>query len=455
MTTVRGALGGRITAMRLPMIEVRRDEAMPPLPRTAWLEIDLDALLGNVRLLGSLLPAGVRLEPVLKADAYGHGAVPIARALVEAGTRSLSVATYDEALELRQAGIAVPVLIVFPIPPELAPDARRHGLAVTAGDRVLLERTLEALAKERTGSPQAEESPDPPLAIHLEVETGLGRGGVDPDAVPAAAAAIATSPHARLAGLWSHLQSAGNAELTAQQDRLFGQAARFLEGAGVTLPERHLAASGAVLAASAGTYDAVRVGLSLYGLVPDDLGVAEGARAVADGLRPVMSLRARPIRVAWLEAGTGVSYGPSFTTARRSSIATLPLGYADGYPRSLSNRAQVLVRGVRVPLVGTVAMDAVMVDVTDVPGPEVTVDDEFTLLGEQTGARIGALEVARWGNTISHEIVAGMSGRLPRVYYAAAEAVGLRTIACDASRGGGSLDWPPAKASAEDPGSLG
>lgn len=432
--------------MRLPMIELRRDEVMPPLPRTAWLEIDLDALLGNVRLLGSLLPDGVRLEPVLKADAYGHGAVPIARALVEDGTRSLSVATYDEALELRQAGIAVPILIVFPIPPELAPDARRHGLSVTAGDRVLLERTLGALAKEPA---------DPPLAIHVEVETGLGRGGVDPDAVPAAAAAIAASPHARLAGLWSHLQSAGKAELTAHQDRLFGQAARFLEGAGVTLPERHLGASGAVLAASAGTYDAVRVGLSLYGLVPDDLGVAEGARAVADGLRPVMSLRARPIRVAWLEAGTGVSYGPSFTTARRSSIATLPLGYADGYPRSLSNRARVLVRGVRVPLVGTVAMDAVMVDVTDVPGPEVTVDDEFTLIGEQTGARIGALEVARWGNTISHEIVAGMSGRLPRVYYAAAEAVGLRTIACDASRGGGSLDWPPAKASAEDPGSLG
>ena len=216
-----------------------------------------------------------------------------------------------------------------------------------------------------------------------------------------------------------------------------------------------LAASGAVLAASAPPYDAARVGLAIYGLVPDGLEVAEGARAVAAALRPVMSLRARPIRVAWLEPGTGISYGPSFTTARRSLIATLPLGYADGYPRSLSNRAQVLVRGTRVPLVGTVAMDAVMVDVTDVPGPDVSVDDEFTLLGEQSGARIGALEVARWGNTISYEIVSAMSGRLPRVYYAAAEAVGLRTIACDTSRGGRGLDWPPAAASAEDSGPLG
>ena len=148
-----------------------------------------------------------------------------------------------------------------------------------------------------------------------------------------------------------------------------------------------------------------------------------------------MSLRARPVRVAWLDPGFGVSYGPTFTTARRSLIATLPLGYADGYPRSLSNKAQVLVRGIRVPQVGTVAMDAIMVDVTDVPGPEVGIDDEFTLMGEGGGERISALDVAQWGNTISHEVVAAMSGRLPRVYYAAAEPVGMRPVAYDAGQG--------------------
>jgi alanine racemase len=150
-----------------------------------------------------------------------------------------------------------------------------------------------------------------------------------------------------------------------------------------------------------------------------------------------MSLRARPVRVAWLAAGSGVSYGPTFTTTRKSCIATLPLGYADGFPRSLSNKAQVLVRGMRVPQVGTVAMDAIMVDVTDVPGPAVTIDDEFTLIGEQGGERISALEVARWGNTISYEVVTAMSGRLPRVYYAAAEAVAMRAVACELTRGPG------------------
>jgi alanine racemase len=150
-----------------------------------------------------------------------------------------------------------------------------------------------------------------------------------------------------------------------------------------------------------------------------------------------MALRARAVRVAWLEAGSGISYGPTFRTVRRSRIATLPLGYADGYRRLFSNRAQVLVRGVRAPQVGTVAMDAVMIDVTDVPGPEVTVDDEFTLLGAQGAGRVDAAEMARWGDTISYEVLAGWSGRLPRVYYSAARAVGLRTTASEAiaSRG--------------------
>jgi alanine racemase len=164
-----------------------------------------------------------------------------------------------------------------------------------------------------------------------------------------------------------------------------------------------------------------------------------------------MALRARPVRVAWLEAGAGVSYGPTFTTTRRSCIATLPLGYADGFPRSLSNKAQALVRGMRVPQVGTVAMDAIMVDVTDVPGPAVTIDDQFTLIGEQAGERIGAVEVAQWCNTISYEVVTAMSGRLPRVYYAAAEAVAMRAVACDASQGPGR----PVDRSDDDPGPLG
>jgi len=452
VTTTAAAMGSHVPATRHELIEAGPGGILPPLPRTAWLEIDLDALVANIRLLEGLLPPGVRIEPVVKADAYGHGSVAVSRALVEAGIRSLGVATFDEALELRRAGIGVPVAIHFPIPPELAPDALGYRLTVTAGDRALLGRTLAALSGPEARS--ATRSGDR-LAIQLEVETGLGRGGVHPDEVAAAAAAIAAHPRARLAGLWSHLQAAGDARLTAGQEQRFGIAAGLLEAAGMTLPVRHLAASGGLLAATAGTYDVVRVGISQYGIVPDGLEAAGPNQAVAAGLRPVMSLRARPVRVAWLEAGSGVSYGPSFTTSRRSFIATLPLGYADGFPRSLSNRAQVLVRGVRAPQVGTVAMDAIMVDVTDVPGREVTIDDEFTLIGEQGGARISALEVAQWGNTISHEVLAGMSGRLPRVYYAAAIAVGMRAVACDASGDRREPDYRPGGAAEPGPGQPG
>ncbi len=462
VTTTAGATGSRVSATRHPLIDAGPGGVLPPLPKTAWLEIDLAKLTANVRLLQGLLPPGVRVEPVVKADAYGHGAVAVSRALVTDGIRGLGVATYDEALELRQAGIEVPIVVLFPIPAELAPDAMRHCMSITVGDQLLLGRTLAALdAAVAAGvgaapaSEAASRGQSRRLAIHVEVETGLGRGGVHPEDVATAVAAIEASPNARLAGLWSHLQAPGDAGTSSQQDARFGAASGLLEEAGVTIPARHLAASGGLLGATAGSYDVVRIGIAQYGIVPDGLEVAERNRLAAAGLQPVMELLARPVRVAWLDPGVGVSYGPSFVTTRRSRIATLPLGYADGYPRSLSNKAQVLVRGVRAPQVGTVAMDAIMVDVTDVPGPEVTIDDEFVLIGEQGGERISALDVARWGNTISYEVIAAMSGRLPRVYYAAAEAVAMRAVACDASRGPGRIDDRSAEAPEEAPGPLG
>jgi Alanine racemase len=175
-------------------------------------------------------------------------------------------------------------------------------------------------------------------------------------------------------------------------------------------------------------YEGVRPGLAVYGLLPDELETDSIPRTVLDGLRPVMSLIARPVRVAELPAGWGISYGPTFRTSRPSRIATLPLGYGDGWSRQLSNRASAIVRGQRVPLVGNVAMDAVMADVTDVPGPPVSVADEFILLGSAGGLRIRAAELAQKRTTNSWEVVAGMARRLPRVYHAAAGPVGLRTL---------------------------
>ncbi len=386
----------------------------------AWLEIDLARLSGNLAALRAMLPEGVHVDIVVKADAYGHGAVPVARALAQSGVDGLCVATLDEGLELRRAGLRTPILVLFPVPPELAPLAARRRLAVTAADREVLARTLEVM-----GGVAGPGRRMPRLAVHLELETGLGRGGVAPEEAPEVAKEIAAARGAQLVGVWSHLSAPADAERSALQ------VARFAVGGGLgprpsRSPVQHLAASGAVLAATAPSYDRVRVGLAAYGLIPDALvgGLADRGR----DLRPILSMYARPVRVADMPAGSGISYGPSFVTERPSRIATLPLGYGDGWWRTHSNRARALVRGCSVPLVGSVAMDAVMADVTDVPGPPVGIDDEFVLIGEQGGARIEAGELARHGTTIVYEVVAAMARRLPRVYHSAAGPTALRTL---------------------------
>ena len=400
---------------------------LPALPRTAWLEIDLDRLRANLAALRAALPAGVRVEPVLKADAYGHGAVPIGLALEAAGADGFSVATFDEAVELRVGGLRAPLLCLYAIPPEVVAPAMRLGLAVSASGETSLGRMIDAAA----AAWRAERGPRPrrALRVHLDVETGLGRAGLDPDRIAAAVGRLRTSPGVRLAGVWSHLQQADDLPRTEGQAERYAAALRGLAEAWGGAPARHLAASAGLLGRVVPAYDAVRVGLATYGIVPDDVVPAAAATDPAAALRPILSLHARPVRVAELPAGTGIGYGPSFTTARPSRIATLPLGYGDGYPRALSNRAEALVRGHRVPLVGNVAMDALMVDVTDVRGRPVDVDDEFVLIGSDGDQSIPIEELARLRTTNTWETVTAMSRRLPRVYHAAAIPVAVRTIA--------------------------
>jgi alanine racemase len=402
-------------------IEARLAAAqLPPLPRRAWLEIDVDALVSNLAAIREAVGAGVRVEPVVKADAYGHGAVAVAQSLEQAGADGFSVATFDEAVELRDAGVAAPVLVLYPVPEEAIGEAIRLGIALTAGDERLLRRLLDQVSADDAARRS-------PLAVQLEVETGLGRGGLDPGRVASAARRLRANPGVTLQGAWSHLAAPDDGPRTRAQAERFERAIAALVEGGIDVPLRHLAATGGLLAAVP-PFEVVRPGLAIYGLLPDGTPHGVGVRGLPAALRPVMSLRARPVRVAELPAGWGISYGPSFETHRPSRIATLPLGYGDGWPRATSNRSEVLVRGVRVPLVGTVAMDAVMADVTDVPGSPVTVDDEFTLLGEQDSERIEVAELARTRNTISWEVVTAMSRRLPRVYHAAASPVGMRTL---------------------------
>ena len=331
----------------------------------------------------------------MKADAYGHGAVPIARALEAAGADGLSVATFDEAIELRDAGIGLPLLVLYPVPPDQVPAAIARRIELSVGPGPLTE-------------------------------------GVPGPEAAAMAARVAGTPGVRFAGSWTHLAAADDRANALAQDAAFGSALGSLVEIAAFGPDgvrRHLAGSGAILGADTARWDAVRPGLSIYGLVPDALTPPAATASSAEALRPVMSLLARPVRVLQLPAGHGVSYGPTFTTTRPTRIATLPVGYGDGWRRNLSDRAGALVRGIRVPLVGRVAMDAVMADVTDVPGPPVTEDDEFVLLGSQGAERITALELARTLGTISYEVFTGMSRRLPRVYHAAGSPVDIRVLA--------------------------
>ena len=408
-----------VTGPRLP-IEARLAEAgLPGVPRTAWLEIDLDAVRHNLATLRRLAGPGVPILPVVKADAYGHGAVAISRALEDAGVDGLCVAAFDEAVQLRDGGITTRILVLYAIPAAWAGEAARLGIAVTAGDALLLDALVEAVGRLTGGTG---------LDVELEVETGLGRGGFVIDDVVPAARRILDAPGLRLTGLWTHLQEAEDTALTSQQVARFEAAAAALVAAGIPLPARHLAASAAVIDAGVASYEGIRPGLAIYGVVPDELDGVDIPGEVRDAFRPAMALYARPTRVQDLPEGWGISYGPTFRTTRPSRIATLPLGYGDGWSRRLSNRADALVRGTRVPLVGNVSMDAVMADVTDVPGPPVTVADEFVLLGRSGDEGITVADLAHLCNTNSWEVVTSMSRRVPRVYHASAGPVGLRAL---------------------------
>jgi alanine racemase len=393
---------------------------LPPLPRLAWLEIDVDALAGNLRAIRGLLPRGVRLAAVIKADGYGHGLEVVARTFVAAGADLLCVASLDEALLLRSAGLEASLLVLYSVPPQSVATAVAARIELVAAEAAVLRETLAAWRS----------SPRPPggpaLRLHLEVETGLARAGLRPAAVVAAAVEIIETPETRLVGLWSHLASSHDPVASAAQAERFRAAEAALAAAGVPLPPRHRAATGALFAATAPFDEMVRPGLALYGELPAAFPIAPDRSAAATALRPAMALKARPLRVERLEPGERVGYAGLWTAPRASVVATLPVGYGDGWARGYAG-AQALVRGRRVPLVGSVAMDAVAADVTDVPG--VGLEDEFVLLGRQGDETVTVAELARLRTTIAWEVLAGMARRLPRVYHAGAGLSGLRTLA--------------------------
>ena len=323
--------------------ELVQQAGLPALGRDAWVEVRLDAIANNVRALKGKLPSGGHLDVVLKADAYGLGAVAVARAALDAGARAVLVATFDEAQELRDAGITDPVRALWRVAPAHLRDAAAMGIGVTASSPAVVR---ELLGVDLAGLP--------PLSVDIEVDTGLGRDGILPSELAAQLALLRSSPNISLRSIWSHLTAAEDVDRSRLQEEVLEQAATQVPDL-----ESHLVGSGGLLTIG-GTQRVARAGIALFGVVPNALRPTMTAAAI--GIERVYGLAARPVRIASLPAGHGVGYGPAFVAERESRIITLPIGYADGISYHERGVAEVLVRGVRLPVVGTIAMDSITID---------------------------------------------------------------------------------------------
>ncbi len=397
-----------------------RAAGLGPIGASAWVEVDLDALEANARVVRRLLPAESRLGIVVKANGYGHGLEMAARAAVTGGADWLIVATVDEGRNVRAAGITIPTLATYPPPPVLLEEAAELDLDVTVGDEASIKAAIRAgAARARRGGTA--------LGLQLEVDTGMSRGGVPVELAAVVASRLATAPGIRFRGIWSHLASGDDAASTRAQVERYERVLTALATAGIVIPLRHVAASESLFRQTCPAYDLVRVGDAFYGGADTTRPTAGPPLAAAAAeLRPALALKARAVRIAEVPPGTEVGYGGTWRAERPSLIATLPLGYADGVPRSSSPGAVALVRGRPVPLVGRVSMDAIGVDVTDA-GP-VGHDDEFVLVGEQAGASISAADAATARGTIARELVSSLGPRLPRVYLQGGRPVAVASL---------------------------
>ena len=354
--------------------------------RPTWAEIDLGSFARNVDAIVRRLPNGSRLIAVLKADGYGHGAVELAKRCKPDRVAMIATALLEESLELRRAGIELPLLVLGPLTEAQVAMAvdQRMTIGVVGPEELEI---ICRVARERQ------------VAIHLKLDSGMGRMGVTESELPRVAEMIRSTPRLRVEAVYTHFANAGdpNDVFTDQQIEKF-----HAMSAAIAAPRRHLANSGATMRGLVEPGDFVRVGLSLYGAEALDVGSSR--------LEPVLRWRTEIARLKELPAGHAIGYGRTFYTTRPSRIATLPVGYADGYDRLLSNNADVLIRGKRAPVVGRVSMDLVTVDVTGVP--EARFGDEAILLGDG----IPVEELAKRAGTISHEVFCWISKRVPRVY---------------------------------------
>ena len=353
-------------------------------------EIDLDAIRHNVR---AVKPKDAELMAVVKANGYGHKAIPVARAAVQGGATWLGVALVEEGLALREAGIDAPILVLTELPPGSERDAIEKRLTPT----VYSKRALNAIA---------DAAPSEGVGVHVKVDTGMHRVGI-PTQEAAGLVEQVIAEGQQLEGLWTHFARAeepGN-ETTARQLELFLEVCSDLESRGVRPRYRHAANSGATMSMPESHFDLVRVGAAIYGIAPGP------ELAGSFDLRLAMTLRSAVTHTKRVPPGHGISYGHQHRTIMETTIATIPIGYADGYLRSLSNTAHVLIRGKRYPVVGSITMDHLMVDCGD---DMVEPGDDVVLFGRQGEDELRVEEVAAWAGTIGYEIVCAVSERVPR-----------------------------------------
>lgn len=357
-----------------------------------WVEINLANISYNIAQIRRLVGEQVEIMPIVKANAYGHGAVEVAKTAIKAGANRLGVASLSEGIELRDAGIYVPILVLSPIHISEVKEAIDNQLTLTIS-------SIDDL-KELINLHQS-------IKIHLKIDTGMGRFGIHPKELHQLTNILRLKPaNLEIEGIFSHFAQADaeDKSYTYNQFNKFQQIINNLSLSGINIPIRHISNSAGILKFKEMHLDLVRPGIMIYGLYP----APNISKTVI--LRPVMTFKTKIIQLRKLPCGWGISYGTTYITDKETLIATIPIGYADGYNRLLSNKAQVVIKGVRAPIVGRVTMDFCMVDVSNIP--KVAVGDEVILFGDEPAVD----ELAQICNTINYEIVCGISSRLPRVY---------------------------------------
>ena len=370
--------------------------------RPTWLEIDLAALAVNISELRARIGPQRLLYAVVKANAYGHGAELIGPAALEAGVDRLAVAAVNEAISLRKAGVRAPILLLGYTPPELAETLMEYDLSVSVYEARAALAFAETAA--RLGRP---------LILHLKVDTGMHRLGIDPADAPHLCAMLSENPNLQLEGIYTHFSTADEVDkvYSRKQLRSFTDLLQQLERAGCRPPIAHAANSAATIDLPEAHLDAVRCGILLYGLSPSDEVPAPPE------MRPVLSWKARIAQVRSLNSGDSVSYGNAWRAAGPRTVAIVPVGYADGFPRSPRTWKSVLISGRELPVVGRICMDHAFVDVTELTASGLTVkrDDEVVLIGCQHDAAISVEDAAARLKTNNYEVASRLMARLPRI----------------------------------------